>query len=355
MTTQGAFPVDATQTGATPAVFDMDIGSDPDDTCVAVMVLGGLERFRPALLITNDETETLGRARFLARLVAAGAADVPVAAGLPSQRRRSTCLVEEAGLCPATAHFEQDGVAALIRVLEEHPSVTYFGLGALTNLDAALSARPDLTPRVRLVQMGPALVGAYRREQPQYNARLDPGAFSRVLDRVRIPTLVFSHSTWGRYSEGMRQRLGIYPDDPLAGALREGSALAALFVRHLEAWKQSGKPCSIMHDPLTILSARTPDLVELADVELVIGDDGWTSLGALTHEALRALPPARTGVIAACLSGPHRPIQGKPILARMSLEVDDEAVRRSIVEALLGGGAAAVAAAWGEFNRVRTE
>src|SRR4051812_32531839 len=100
----------------------MDIGSDPDDTCVTVMVVRGLARFRPALLLTNDETATAGRARFLARLVAAAEAEVPVAAGLPSQRHRSGCLVEEAGLCPATAHFEPDGVAALIRVLEAHPS-----------------------------------------------------------------------------------------------------------------------------------------------------------------------------------------------------------------------------------------
>ena len=333
----------------------MDIGSDPDDTCVAVMVLRDLARFRPALLLTNDETEAAGRARFLARLVALAAADVPVAAGLPSRRRRRDCIVEEAGLCPATAHFEADGVAALIRVLEAHPSITYFGLGALTNLDAALAARPDLAPRVRLLQMGPALFGAYPREQPQYNARLDPGAFSRALGRVPAPTLVFSHSTWGRYGEGSRQRLGIYPDDPLAGALREESPLAALFVQHLEAWKQSGKPCSIMHDPLTVLSASTPDLVDLAEVELVIGDDGWAGLSALAHEGLRALSPARTGVIADYLVAPHRLIKGRTIAARMSLGIDDEAVRSSIVEALLGRGAEAVAAAWGELNRARGE
>lgn len=349
-------PVHAdSNTAATPAVFDMDIGSDPDDTCVAVMVLRGLARFRPALLITNDETETAGRARFLARLVATAGAEVSVASGLPSVRRRAACLVEEAGLCPATAHFEQDGVAALIRTLEAHPSITYFGLGALTNLDAALAARPDLTPRVRLVQMGPALLGAYRREQPQYNARLDPGAFSRVLGQVRAPTLVFSHSTWGRHGEDLRQRLGIYPDDPLAGALREQSPLAALFVQHLEAWKQTGKPCSIMHDPLTVLSDGIPGLLDFEDVELVIGEDGWTSLGAPAHERLRAFPPARTGVIAAYLSDPHRPAPGKTIAARMSLVTDDEAARQSIVEALLGSGAEAVAAAWGELNRGRSE
>ncbi len=37
----------------------------------------------------------------------------------------------------------------------------------------------------------------------------------------------------------------------------------------------------------------------------------------------------------------------------MSLGIDDEAVRGSIAEALLGRGAEAVAAAWGELNRGR--
>ena len=216
-------------------------------------------------------------------------------------------------------------------------------------------ARPDLAARVRLWQMGPALLGAYRRELPQYNARLDPGAFQRALSLVHTPALVLSHSTWGRYGEGLRQRLGVYPDDPLAGALREKSALAALFVRHLEAWAQSGKPCSIMHDPLTVLCASMPDLVDLTDVELVVSDDGWASLGERACEDLRALAPERTGMIAACLSGPRAQSAGTTIAARMSLGIDDEAVRRGIVEALLGSEGAAVSSAWREHNRVRAE
>jgi inosine-uridine nucleoside N-ribohydrolase len=338
-----------------PAIFDMDIGSDPDDTCVATMVLSEVARFRPVLLLTNDETPAFGRARFLSALVQAAPVDVPVAAGLPSQRRRQRCLVEDAGLCPSVGQFEDDAVGALIRVLEAYPCVRYFGLGALTNLDAALSLRPDLCDRIRLFQMGPALQGAYHRERPQYNARLDPGAFLRVVTRLRKPTFVMSHSTWGTYSTSSRQKLGVYPDDPLAAELRLGSPVAALFMRHLDAWVHTGMPCTILHDPLTVLAALEPGIVDVVDVELVVHDSGWTSLAADSHHALRCLLPGRAQVIASYLKAPPRDLNGAKIPCSLSLNTDDQKARRTIGMALLGRRGAEVAAAWGAHNSTREE
>jgi inosine-uridine nucleoside N-ribohydrolase len=342
--------------GATPAIFDMDIGSDPDDTCVATMVLGAADRFRPALLLTNDETSTLGRARFLASLVDASGLDVPVAAGLPSERRRADCLVEEVGLCPADPRFERDGVELLIRTLEAHPRVDYFSLGALTNLDAALEARPELASRVRLVQMGPALQGAYHRDWPQYNARLDPGAFVRALRRVERPTLVMSHSTWGTYGASTRQKLGVYLDDPMTAALRSASPVAALFLRHLEAWVADGMPCTILHDPLTVLASLTPGLVDFVDARLALGGDGWTWLDEGSHLALRGMLPHRARPISGYLQAPPRPVEGAlSIACSLSLDTHDEEARRAIATALVGERGADVAADWGAFNRARDE
>lgn len=342
--------------GAMPAIFDMDIGTDPDDTFVAAMVLRSPERFSPALLVTNDETVARGRARFLAGLVGMAGVDVPVAAGLPSQRRRAQCLVEETGLCPADGDFDPQGVQAVVRVLEAHPRVRYFSLGALTNLDSALCLRPDLAPRVDLFQMGPALAGAYDRALPQYNARLDPGAFSRALGRVEYPTLVFSHSTWGPYDTSTRQRLGVYLDDPFAEALRAAGPVPAILVRHLEAWVESGKPCSIMHDPLTVLCSLLPELVDLAEVDVVVGDDGWASLVEPSFLELRALLPGRGRAIADHLSGPPGTpptLTGTRVRCRMSLDTDDELARAAIATALLGEPGVSVASAWGAFNRTR--
>lgn len=333
----------------------MDIGSDPDDTCVAVMVLRAIDRFRPALLLTNDETEARGRARFLAQLVRSSGAEVPVAAGRPSQRRRARCLVEDAGLCPIDADLQEDGVGALIRTLESHPHVFYFGLGALTNLDAALSERPDLAGRVSLFQMGPALKGAYHRAWPQYNARLDPSAFSRAARRVSKPTFVMSHSTWGAYTTSTRQKLGLYPDDPLAAELRRSSPVAALFMRHHEAWVKTGMPCTILHDPLTVLSALTPDLVDFAEVDLVIEEDGWTSLDERSHRSLQSLLPHRGRVLERYLTAPPNAGRGEAIPCSLSLDTHDENARRAIASALFDDRGAALADAWGDHNRARDE
>ena len=103
---------------------------------------------------------------------------------------------------PADASVPTDGVERLIGVLECHDRTLYFGLGALTNLATALAHRPDLAPRVELVQMGPALADLEPRLRPQYNARLDPESFVRVLAAVRSPSLLLSHVSWARFRSG---------------------------------------------------------------------------------------------------------------------------------------------------------
>jgi len=336
-----------------PAVFDMDIGNDPDDTYVALMVLCAPSRFAPALLLTNDETKSFGRARFMATLMALGPrdlSDVPIAAGLPSLRRRKRCLVEDAGLTRNDLDFERDGVKALERTIEAHERIRYYGLGALSNLDAVLSSRPDLASRVELVQMGPALRGAFRRDVPQYNARLDPVAFVRVMQRVCQPLLVFSHSTWGTYATSGRQSLGVYPDDPFASALRQASAASALYVRHLESWTKTGKECSILHDPTTVLGRVERDLIDVADVGLLFDEEGWATLDRASHEALRALLPERAQVIADYLKAPPRCVEGTFVRCSMSLDVDHRAMRRAIACAVLGEEGTSVAGEWEAFH-----
>lgn len=333
------------------AVFDLDIGSDVDDTLVAAMIARDPARFRPALLLTNDETPGLARARFLADLVARFGAAIPVAAGLPSARRSPQCLVERAGLVPfAGPVFDEDGVAALEGVLERSPRVVYFGLGALTNLAAVLRRRPELAARVELWQMGPALTGLYRSAAPQHNARIDPAGFRDVLREVKRPRLLMSHTSWARFAGG-RLELGVYPDDPLGRALASADHAGLRLCRaHLEAWVDSGKDCSIMHDPLTVASCHQPGIVDYEAGSIVLDDQGGAYLTAKALEALRAAPPDHSARLRPYLDEPPATPAGKVIEVELSLGARYDAARAFIARALFGAGGDAIAKAWGEHN-----
>src|SRR5690349_8035606 len=136
---------------ARPAIFDLDIGNDPDDTVVALLIARAPARFRPRLLLTNDETPALGRARFLSQIVGSGALHDLVAAGLPSPRRSALAVVERAGLvAPGGSPVHPDGIGALIAAVDACDVVDYYSLGGLTNLAALLDRYPEFAERIHL-------------------------------------------------------------------------------------------------------------------------------------------------------------------------------------------------------------
>ncbi|MEW6277211.1 MAG: hypothetical protein AB1758_01210, partial [Candidatus Eremiobacterota bacterium] len=218
---------------------------------------------------------------------------------------------------------------------------------ALTNLAEALASSP--CPGLRLFQMGPCLAGAYPRARPQYNVRMDPWAFARVMTAAHLPHLVMSHTTWALYPSG-RTRLGLYPDDPLGQALR-GSPDPAhrLLWDHLTDFVASGKPCTILHDPLTVLACLEPGLVDFAEAGLWMDEEGTCGLTPVGCAELLRLPAHRTAPVASALQAPG-PVRGIPFRARISLGADYERARQRVVEALFGPAADDLAARWRDHN-----
>ncbi len=316
-------------------IIDSDAGTDPDDTCVAIVVARHKQRFPARLMITNDETTSYAKARFLSHVVEASGGGIPVAAGLPSLKKRVDDLADKAGLVP---NFDVDveGVARIVEVLEQHDEVDYIGLGALTNLDVALAQRPELASRVRLFQMGPAVAGGFSRARAQYNARIDPAAFARVLQQVPTPTLIATHTTWGNWcAPAGRIPLGVYPDDDLGKLLvsTERKDLE-LYGRHLAAFVASGKDCSILHDPATLLASREPELFDLVELEVIVDADGWLHFTEESCAVLRELTDDRIACVAQALGCWKAPPASKPVRVRMSLGADYEKIRGRIVELL---------------------
>jgi hypothetical protein len=340
---------------ARPAIFDLDIGNDPDDTVVALLIARAPARFRPRLLLTNDETAALGRARFLRQIVGpAGLAD-RVAAGLPSPRRAAHAVVERAALvAPEGPPVSADGVGALVAAVDACDEIDYYSLGALTNLAALVDRHPEFAGRIHLIQMGPMLVERGLPRRPQYNVRLDPAAFGRAVTAVASRTFLLSQVSWARHGAGPRRALGIYPDDPLADALvRSPDAGHRLLHAHLDAWCQSGKPCSIQHDPLTVLSQLDARLVRYEGVELEIDAAGLADLSAASRARLRELDEARGGPLAGCLTAAD-PIRAScRVTARVSIGADYPLARAALVAGLLDPDRMIGEPDWSAFNRAR--
>lgn len=340
-----------------PSVFDIDIGKDPDDTCVALIVGLNPKKYNPALIITNDESQTQGRARFLTEIIKRAGANIPVAAGLPSTLRREDTLVERAGLIPREGgDFIQEGVAYLKDIFSSHKRVNYFGLGALTNLATVLKENPEFAKKVNLIQMGPAFQGIYRKKSPQYNVKLDIPSFKEVLSQVHKPKFLMSHVSWGAYGEkGSRHHIGIYVHDPVWNALKNNSNPALnLFAEHLKVWNESGKPCSIMHDPLTVLSFYD-NLVDYVDGEIIFDQKGFVDLTEKSKLGIRKLNQDRLVKLETYLKMRTPKREGLVKEVEFSLNTNYDLARHSIINALFGSNNTELSNNWKYYNSIRKE
>lgn len=339
---------------ARPAIFDLDIGNDPDDTVVALLIAHAPARFRPRLLLTNDETPALGRARFLSQVVGSGLHDL-VAAGLPSPRRSALSAVERAGLvAPGGPPVDRDGIGALVAAVDACDQVDYYSLGGLTNLAALLDRHPEFADRIHLIQMGPTLVESGLPRRPQYNVRLDPAAFARVVPAVSSRSFLLSQISWARHGPGRRRALGLYPDDPVAEALsRSPNAGDRLLHAQLGAWCRTGKPCSIQHDPLTTLSQHDARLVHYETLDLQFDASGLADLSASSRRRLLDLDEVCRGPLSGCLVSADPIDAALQVTARVSITADYLLARTALITGLLGPNSAVRESDWSGFNRIR--
>ena len=97
----------------------------------------------------------------------------------------------------------------------------------------------------------------------------------------------------------------------------------ALYGRHLDAFVASGKDCSILHDPTTLLVTREPELVELVECDVVIDERGWLHLTRAAREAIDCPYITTTETR-----------DEDPIRVRLSLGADHARIRRRVKELL---------------------
>lgn len=322
---------------STSILLDTDIGSDVDDALALALALRS-----PEVALTDVTTvgaRTTVRAALARRLLdIAGRQDVMVTPGLgrplPSQTF-STFLAdglwlghegeglltpEELAALPTDPDCE-DGVRRIVDTVLSGAATTIVTIGPVTNVAAALRAKPEIADHIsRIVCMGgsvladPRIGGARLSPLAEFNLNADREAASVVLSSGVPITLMPIEITLRTYftAEDVER-------------LRAGDALAQALARLLDVWApvfrrltetQTGDSFRTswvchLHDPSALLVLIEPDLLSLRDVRIDVRED---ESGILTTKA------ADDGTIGISVVD----------------DIDEEGVRSFILERLLG-------------------
>ena len=238
-----------------PIIIDTDIGDDVDDAFALCLAMASPEV--SILGVTTVYCDTVKRARIAARLLREGGfPGVPVHAGrgLPLKTRTIYGRPLEPDKTPSgyDAGFDGeridggDAVGFIIRTLESaREPVCIVTMGALTNIAAVLTERPDLKKKISFLSV---MGGAFNMNVGEYNFCCDPEAASLVLScgaEIKCAGLdvTFKCSVNGGYAPLLEKA--------------EAKALKTLFKMR----KQWGGEV-YLHDPLALMSAFDPSYVD---------------------------------------------------------------------------------------------
>lgn len=216
-----------------------------------------------------------------------GRAAIPVAAGANAPLLRDArvgCIKCDQPImkfrtmypgCPATDDAFRERVDPrpayrfICDTIQEHPGeITVVCTGPLTNLALALQDTPEITNMVRdvVIMGGAAWVGGNVTPVAESNIYADPEAAEIVFRKMRSVTMVGLDVTL---------QVRVVMDD-MADALdgKEGPlwTMAHGIIRScIEAQVERGRPASMpLHDPLALLVAVDPSLVETAECRVAV-------------------------------------------------------------------------------------
>jgi inosine-uridine nucleoside N-ribohydrolase len=267
-----------------PVILDTDIGTDIDDTWALTQLLRCPELDpRLILMATGD---VVFRATVTARLLeAAGRTDVPVGLGIPGDTspggRNQEPWIKGYDLAKYPGEIVEDGVARLIRIIEESPvPVTIIAIAPSTNLAAALARAPHIAARCRLVGMFGSFDIGYSGALPasaETNVREAPAAFRAVMAAPWQDVLITPLDTCNfAVLDGENyHRIWSATGDPMLRALIENYVLFAPRVRWMHCDFFAVRS-TILFDCVAVYLAFAEDLVETEAVRFTITDDGFT-------------------------------------------------------------------------------
>jgi len=271
-----------------PAVIVTDIGTDIDDSWALALALRSDEL--DLKLVVTDPFDTQYRTAVAAKLLeAAGRADVPVGIGDnrgPTGDDNKTLAPWVAGydVSKYPGHVYQDGVAALIDVVEKSPRpVTIIAIGPVWSLALALGRAPDIAAKCRFVGMFGSFDAGYDGKAPsaEFNVKVNPAGFRTVLSAPWRDILLTPLDTCGRVGLGGERYHAIWSAtaDPMLRALIASYCVFAP--------RQNWMACdyfpvrsTTLYDCVAVYLAYSEDLVETETIQFEVTDDGFTRRSA---------------------------------------------------------------------------
>jgi len=262
-------------------LLDTDIGDDVDDAYA--LALAAVSPRVQLLGVTTARGATDQRAQIAAKLLhAAGRPEVPVMAGIPSDK----------GCGPQRAWADDyrsrsirsgDAIEFLWRAIRRSPGeVTLVAIGPLTNLGALFQRHPEAARLLRrLVIMGGAAYVGYNSQPPpvpEWNIVCDPAAARIVFaSGARVEMAGLDVTAMLKYDKTYRQKTCAI-GTPLT------DALAAL----TQLW---GNPDPTLFDPMAVAWAMGARFCEAEERRIEVGDDGMTRIVEGAPNALVLVRP----------------------------------------------------------------
>jgi purine nucleosidase len=248
-------------------ILDTDIGSDIDDAYALAFILASSEIDLVGVTIASGNTEQ--RARLAQKMLhVAGRADVPVAVGRATDAGGTVNQAAWAEGFTETACCGQTAAEFLVEQINARPGeICLVTIGPLTNVADTLLIDPDLLTKVSSLVMMAGCVGwpqgATPEIKPEYNVVCDIPAAQAVF-AAGVPMVMVPLDATYRVLLEAEQRQSI---------AERGSPLTDALVGLLALWAH---PTPVLHDPLAIGMVLDSTLCGVADLCLMVDDDGFT-------------------------------------------------------------------------------
>jgi purine nucleosidase len=252
-------------------IIDTDIGDDIDDAFAVALALRSTELQILGITTTFGDTEM--RAKLLDRLLEEAArADIPVAAGPPTQPKTAFTQLKYAKGGHSAKPSHPDAVSFLLDQVRRNPGrITLVAIGPLVNVGAAIEKDPDTFRKLkRVVLMGGSIYRGYgdtgtgppRGPEPEWNIKNDiPSAQKLFAAGVALFVMPLD-STQLKMDAANRDIL-----------FRQGTPITGALSLLYHEW---GKETPTLFDPMTIAYIVDPSLCPVQAMHLRVDEKGFT-------------------------------------------------------------------------------